>query len=607
MRWLVIEGLRARLGRPESTVGATRTPKRPYRRPRRRARFMDDRASLEPRILLSTTPGHDYVLSGGSWPNPSLITYSIAPDGVSWDSGTNVLNATWNAKFGSSDVWQAEIARALATWQSVADINIAPVPDSPYSFNTAGQSQSDPRFGDIRFGGYPFADRSSTLAQTYYPPPDGATGAGDVEINTAMNFRIGTGSGSGFSSGYDLFSVLLHETGHSLGLGHARGAAQVMYPVYQGVRAGLSPDDIAGIQAIYGARTLDRYQTQGLGFSTESAIDITSALTVAAKTTIADVWVPFIGTAEYFSFVAPSTTDQAVQVTASAARISMLSPEVSLIDPAGRVLSSSSDPAAWSNTVTAAATGLVAGQRYYVRVSGATADVFSVGAYRLSVNLVNNAQGTNPPVAPAQQTAGPITAPPSGRLQIGPDRFESNDNAAAATWLGRTTQVTIADVNLATAADLDFYRFQPGAGGVYEVSASGVRIQVYTPRGRLVANGVDQLRWRAPRAGAGYLVVVSAPGSVPVSTYSLSIARLGSRRGFHNLARKPPRGGFFQNARVSPSGKSNWPGWARLVEPVGAPIAFIPHRISPPLRRDARTLTPHAARAFERLDRDVVA
>ena len=182
----------------------------PDRSTRRRHRPSCDR--LEERSLMTGIPGYDYVLTGYSWQNPARITYSIAPDGVFWDHGTNVLNAAFNAKFGASGTWERQIALALATWESVANINLVPVQDGPYDFNTLGNAQGDPRFGDIRFGGYAFANNTTTLAETYFPPPNGSTAAGDVEINTALGFNIG--------SSYDLYSVLLHETGHSLGLNH---------------------------------------------------------------------------------------------------------------------------------------------------------------------------------------------------------------------------------------------------------------------------------------------------------------------------------------------------------------------------------------------------
>lgn len=65
--------------------------------------------------------------------------------------------------------------------------------------------------------------------------------------------RVNDASDTTADNDFDTFTVLLHELGHSLGLGHSSDSNAVMFASYSGARRTLSADDIAGIQAIYGA------------------------------------------------------------------------------------------------------------------------------------------------------------------------------------------------------------------------------------------------------------------------------------------------------------------------------------------------------------------
>src|SRR5262245_28838878 len=100
---LALEALGERLGprskeRTSTCIHDLGSPRTPSVRSKHRLAW----EQLEPRALLTAIPGYDYVVTGYRWSNPAHITYSIAPDGVFWDHGTNNLNATLNAKLGTS-------------------------------------------------------------------------------------------------------------------------------------------------------------------------------------------------------------------------------------------------------------------------------------------------------------------------------------------------------------------------------------------------------------------------------------------------------------------------------------------------------------------------
>jgi hypothetical protein len=151
---------------------------------------------------------------------------------------------------------RSEIARAFAEWARYSNFTIAPAVAS----NKA--RSIDIQFARFAHGdAYPFDGPGGALAHTFYPAPyNSEPVAGDMHLDADETWRVG--------SNLDLYSVVLHETGHALGLGHSDNPNSVMYPYYR-QQTSLNPDDIAGIQALYGKSSdLPPAPTGGSGSTT---------------------------------------------------------------------------------------------------------------------------------------------------------------------------------------------------------------------------------------------------------------------------------------------------------------------------------------------------
>jgi hypothetical protein len=170
-----------------------------------------------------------YVTAGSGWPKDA--------------TGSVTLYYTFEALTTKLDLnaQQNEILSALNEWASYTNVNFV-AGTNPDGDTTVAIKFASGDHGD----GYPFQPGGSVLAHTFYPIPLNAEPiAGDMHLNADENWQIG--------SDIDLFSVALHQAGHALGLAHTDNPDSVMYPYYHMV-TGLSPDDIAGVQALYGTK-----------------------------------------------------------------------------------------------------------------------------------------------------------------------------------------------------------------------------------------------------------------------------------------------------------------------------------------------------------------
>jgi Matrixin/Bacterial Ig-like domain len=386
--------------------------KRQPRPARRRNVVSPGLEGLESRIVL-------YSASGNLWPNPQLITISFMPDGTNLGGGvTSNLISTFNSK-ASLAGWENIILQAAQTWAQQTNINFAVVPDDGAPEGSGADEQGSPGFGDIRIGGYNFG--SSTLALTYQPPSaNNFSIAGDIAFNTGQAFNVG--------STYDLFTVAMHEFGHALGLNESSVSSAVEYATYTGRKTGLASDDIAGIRSIYsanGPRTPDAYNKNGASDGTvSSAATINSLInTSSLSALVPNLDITTAGQLEYFSFTAPAGTGSTLKLDVQSSGLSLLAPKLTVYSSNGTtVLASANGEGQYGTTLTVSVSGVTAGEKLYVQVTGADTTQMGTGRYALGVSF----KGTTPPTE-----ASPVVAEANGNVE-----HAGGGQADGSSWLG---------------------------------------------------------------------------------------------------------------------------------------------------------------------------
>ena len=320
---------------------------------------------LEDRLTPTTT--------GVPWPDPGHLTLSFVKDGTNIGGSPSDLFSLLNQQAPSA-AWQTAILRAMETWASLVNINVGVVADGGQPAGSAGAVQGDSRFGDIRIGAKPLANTALSTAEFFSYA--GSTWSGDVQFSDTQKFSVDG------SSPLDLYTLALHELGHSLGLkDNWTDPTSAEFGNYLGARTGLGPQDISDIVSLYGPRQPDAFDAQKSNdtFATASTVGNLSANLAfdGDITTPSDL--------DYYKITTPlalGLTKITVQIQTNG--YSLLTPTVSIYDASHHLIDTDTSVNPLDGNVTVSAPYALPLTTYYVKVSSATSD-FAVGGYHANI------------------------------------------------------------------------------------------------------------------------------------------------------------------------------------------------------------------------------
>jgi hypothetical protein len=179
----------------------------------------------------------EYTINGYKWPI-GTVTYKV---------NINTAQASGNGSTGNDSL--GAIRRAANTWTYVDEADISLVYGGPTSSTRPGFNGAN----EIMFvneGAIDEAGNSRPLATTLVFYMHDTIIEADIKVNDAYTWSA---AGTPPAAAYDLQSVLLHEMGHLLGLGHDENAAVAMFDSMAPgtIKWGLHDNDRRGVAAIY--------------------------------------------------------------------------------------------------------------------------------------------------------------------------------------------------------------------------------------------------------------------------------------------------------------------------------------------------------------------
>ena len=321
---------------------------------------------------------------GVPWPDPMHLTMSLVPDGTAIAAHSSNLEATLDAAM-PRQVWQETLVRAFQTWAKKANVNVGVVADQGWAFGTAGLTQGDPRFGDIRIGAHAMAADVYSISVPHDPFISG-TLAGDIFFNSEVSYDPDR-----------LMAIALHEAGHALGLPHSNNPTSVMFSHFNN-RTTLSASDVLAIRKLYGRRAPDVHEgkkgNDRIRFATRIKYSQSSDGYTGAEPLVLFGDITKRRDVDYYWVKPLDGYTGAITFRVQTAGLSPLLAKVTVTDEDGNLLASGETTDPLGDDLRLTLPSVDPGLKYYVRVESSGSRDFGVGRYALITTFDDNLQTT---------------------------------------------------------------------------------------------------------------------------------------------------------------------------------------------------------------------